>query len=242
MTAELDSWGRNLATLPMWAYYGEDDEVVPADRDALRASLGVEPGARVVAVLPGSRRHEVARQLPLQLAACRRLASSRPGLRAWVVRAPSITPEELRAAAGPGFASEDLRVDFVDLDARAAISASDVVLAKPGTVTLEAALLGRPMVVIARVQALTAFWVRRLVTLSHYAMPNLIAGETIVPELVQEEATASAVAEAVEALFDGPARERQCKELAAVAARLGEGGAAQRVCDLAEKWLAHPTH
>ncbi len=218
------------------------DEVSPGDGEALRRSHGVAPGDKVVAVLPGSRRNEVTRQLPVQLAACRVLAARHPGLRVWVVRAPSIERGDLeRAAAGLVGGVFDA-CEFVDIDARTAMQVSDVVLAKPGTVTLEAALLGRPMVVVACVHPLTAFIVRRLVALSHYAMPNLIADAPVVPEFVQEDTEPEAIADALEALFEGPARESQCKALDVVAARLGEGGAAARVCDLAEKLLDDPAH
>ncbi len=212
------------------------------DREAVRREQGIDPREKVVAVFPGSRRNEVARQLPVQLEACRRLAARHPGLRVQVVRAPSITGEELARAAGERIDDPAYEVAFVDFDAHTAMAGCDVVLAKPGTVTLEAALLARPMAVVACVNPLTAFIVRRLVSLSLYAMPNVIAGQEVVPEFVQEEADPDDIANAIEALFDGPARERQCKELAAVAARLGRGGAAERACDLAEKWLANPAN
>ncbi|MDP6981030.1 MAG: lipid-A-disaccharide synthase [Myxococcota bacterium] len=216
------------------------DEVSRGGGDALRRAHGVAPGEKVIAVLPGSRRNEVTRQLPIQLAACRVLAARVPGLRVWVVRAPSIEPDDLeRAVAGLEGGSSD-GCEFVDLDARDAMRASDVVLAKPGTVTLEAALIGRPMVVVASVHPLTALIVSRLVALPHYAMPNLIEDAPVVPEFVQEEADPEAIADALEALFEGQARDAQCKALDRVAARLGAGGAAGRACDLAEKLLVDP--
>jgi lipid-A-disaccharide synthase len=112
-----------------------------------------------------------------------------------------------------------------------------VALAKPGTALLEAALLDTPMVVVGRAHPLTAALVRRWLRVPSLAMPNLIAGRSIVPELLQEEATPEALADAVMALVEGPARERQLLDLALVRARLGPGGAAERVADIAESML-----
>ena len=101
-------------------------------------------------------------------------------------------------------------------------------LAKPGTVTLEVALLGTPLVVTTRVNRFTAWLMRRLVRVSSYTMPNLIAGRTVVPEFLQEDADPAQIAEALLGLLAGPARETQLAALAAVREQLGAGGAAQR--------------
>ena len=119
-----------------------------------------------------------------------------------------------------------------------AIAASDVALAKPGTVTLETALLGRPLVVAGRGHPLSAAILRRLVDVPAWAMPNLIAGERVVPEFLQDDAQPERVAKALAALIvDGPARAQQLEGLERVRERLGGGGATQRVCRIAEELL-----
>jgi lipid-A-disaccharide synthase len=104
-------------------------------------------------------------------------------------------------------------------------------------VTIELALLARPMVVMGRANALTAAVIRRAVKLPSLSMPNLIAGRPIVPELLQEEARPEAIAGALAKLLEGPAREQQLADLCEVRRRLGEGGAAERVSQIAEEML-----
>ena len=125
------------------------------------------------------------------------------------------------------------------LDGRSqlALRAADVALLKPGTSTLEAALLDCPLVVAARTNRFTAWILRRLVRVETLTMPNLIAGEPIVPEFLQEEARPEAVAEAVLALLDGPARDAQRTRLAVVRQTLAKGGAAVRAAELAAEMI-----
>jgi lipid-A-disaccharide synthase len=110
-----------------------------------------------------------------------------------------------------------------------------VALAKPGTVTLEVALLGTPLVVTTRVNPFTAWLIRRLVRVSSYTMPNLIAGRTVVPEFLQEDAEPDRIAEALSGLLAGPDREAQLQALGALPEALGGGGAARRAADIAQE-------
>jgi lipid-A-disaccharide synthase len=210
------------------------------DGAAARRALALDPGRRWLALLPGSRRNEIRHHLPLQLEAARRLHERRPELGFALALAPSIEPARVepwlrRAALPPEFPLAVVPGRTPEL-----LRAAHVALAKPGTATLEAALLGTPLVVMGRAHPLTAAIVRRAVRVPFYAMPNLIAGRRIVPELLQEEAQPDALAAAVEALLDGPEREAQRAELAAVAAALGPGGAAERAAAVVEKMLGPP--
>jgi lipid-A-disaccharide synthase len=118
--------------------------------------------------------------------------------------------------------------------------AADVALAKPGTATVESALLGTPLVVAARANPLTAWIMRRVVKVPSFTMPNLIAGREIVPEFLQQHARPERVAQAVGELLSGPARERQLAELAALRERLGAGGAARRAAEIAIEMVGGP--
>jgi lipid-A-disaccharide synthase len=202
-----------------------------------RARCGVGPGGPVVALMPGSRRNEIASQLPLQLDASLAMRARVPTLRFLLAHAPSVSERDVRAHCRARLPA-DFPLEIVPGSAREAIRAADVVLAKPGTVTLEAALLERPMVVMGRANPLTAWVLRRAVRVPWLAMPNLIAGETIVPELLQQDAVPTRIADAVLALLDGPAREAQLRGLARVRLSLGEGGAVGRACEIAEEMLA----
>jgi lipid-A-disaccharide synthase len=117
------------------------------------------------------------------------------------------------------------------------LRAADVTLAKPGTVTLESALLGTPLVVAARGSWLTAFVLRRVARVDSMTMPNLIAGAPIVPELLQEEAQPERVADEVQKLLEGPAREAQLRAFDTVREALGGGGAARRAAEIAAEML-----
>jgi len=206
-----------------------------ADRAAARRALGVDAERPLVLLLPGSRRNEVRATLPLQLEAAAALHARDPRIAFAVAVAPSIE----RAAVDGAIAATRLPalLDLTVLEGRTheAIRAADVALAKPGTVTLEIALLGTPLVVTTRVSRLTAFLIRRLVRVPSYTMPNLIAGRAVVPEFLQEDAKPAAIAEALLALLSGPAREAQLAALGAVRAQLGAGGAAQRTAAIAEE-------
>jgi lipid-A-disaccharide synthase len=206
------------------------------DRGAARAALSLDPEAPLLALLPGSRRNELRFGLPVQLECAQAVRARRPDVRFVVALAPSLPPE----AAQDVVAMAKLRglvVDVVQGRTHEVARAADVALAKPGTVTVELALLGCPLVVVARANALSAAIARRVVDLPSFTMVNLIAGAPIVPEFLQEKARPERVAEAVVALLDGPARELQLARLDAVRRRLGAGGAAERAAAIAEEMI-----
>jgi lipid-A-disaccharide synthase len=206
-------------------------------REAARARLGLPAAAKVVALLPGSRRSEVRHCLGLQLEAAAIVHARDPRSRFVLPLAPPIDRAQVEAGLRRMRLAPQLPLDVLDGGCEEALSACDVALCKPGTATLEAALLERPCVVAGRVHPLTAAIVRRLVKVDCWGMPNLIAGEPVVPEFLQERADPRAIAEAVLALFDGPARAAQLAGLARVREALGPGGAAQRAAAIAEEMI-----
>jgi lipid-A-disaccharide synthase len=207
------------------------------DRAAARRALGLDETRPLVVLLPGSRRNEVRTTLPLQLAAAAALHARDPRIGFVVAVAPSIA----RSAIDEGIAASRLPalLDLTVIEGRTheAILAADVALTKPGTVTLEVALLGTPQVVTTRVNRFTAWLIRRVVRVPSYTMPNLVAGRTIVPELLQEDADPQRVAEALHGLLAGPAREHQLAALAGVRDALGGAGAAARAAAIVEEML-----
>lgn len=207
------------------------------DRSAARAALGLPEEAVVVALLPGSRRGELRYLLPLHLEIAKVLHARDPRLCFVLPRAASVEgaflEQGLRQAQLPSL----MRVEIVEGQSHQVLRAADVALLKPGTSTLEAALLGCPFVVAARSSRLTAALLRRLVKVDTLTMPNLIAGEPIVPEFLQEQARPERVAEAVLALLDAPRREQQLERLACVREQLDRGGAARRAAELAAEMI-----
>lgn len=202
-----------------------------------RREIGVDPDASLIAVFPGSRRNEVERHLPVQLDACARLHEKHPALEFAIAVAPSVEAAQVESLIAARALPDTLKLALVTGKPREAMLACDVAIAKPGTVTVELAMLARPMVVVGKVDPLTAWVLRRNVRVPFYAMPNLIAGREIVPEILQEEATGEAVAAAVDGLLAGEARERQRKDLAEVAQGIGSPGAAARASAIAGEML-----
>jgi lipid-A-disaccharide synthase len=203
----------------------------------LRAALGLDAERPLVALLPASRRNELVHNAALQLAAAKALHALDPRIAFALAVAPSLARAEVAAALRAARLPQLMEVALVAGRTHELIRASDAALTKPGTTTLEAALLGVPQVVTARVPALSAFAMRRLVKLSHWAMPNLIAGERLVPELLQEDAQPQPIAEALRGLLAGPARAQQLAGLARLGTVLG-GGAAERTAEIARELLA----
>ncbi|MDJ0786103.1 MAG: lipid-A-disaccharide synthase [Myxococcota bacterium] len=205
-----------------------------------RAELGLDPDRPLVALLPGSRRNEVRSSLPMQLQAAAALHVRDPRVAFVLALAPSIQAAQVEALIAAADLSPDLRLDVRSGVTYDVLRASDAALSKPGTITVEAALLGTPMVVAARVNSLTAFIARRVVDVPSFTMPNLIAGEPVIPEYLQEDAEPVRIAEAVAELLSGEARARQVDGLERVRARLGSGGAARKAAQIAKEMALGP--
>jgi lipid-A-disaccharide synthase len=213
------------------------DAMQRIDKQSARTSLGLDAQARIVALLPGSRRNEIHHVLPLQLETLRVLHARDPRIQFAMPCAPSVDREALEQAIRRARLPALLELRVLRGEAQRVLRAADVALCKPGTSTLEAALLGCPLVVAARTSRLTAFLLRRLVRVEYLAMPNLIAGEAVVPELLQERADPERIADAVQALLAGPARAAQEEKLARLRAGLSRGGAARRAAEIAEEMI-----
>ena len=190
---------------------------------ALVRRLGFDSAAPLVAVLPGSRPNEVARILPDLVRASEIIRRRVPGAQFVVARAPNLD-DALFAMAGrlPLCAIVEGATDAI-------LRAADVALTASGTATVQAALHDTPMVIVYRLSPLTYRLGRPLVKLDTFGMVNLIAGERVVPELIQGAFTPAAVAdEAVSMLTDRDRSARVKQGLARVRERLGEPGASRR--------------
>lgn len=189
------------------------------DGAAFRARHGIPPEAPLLAVLPGSRRGEVRRLLPVFGGAVQQLASRYPGLRA-VVPTVAIVAEQVEDAtrAWP-VPTVVLRGSREKYDA---FAASDAALAASGTVALELAMARLPTVVAYRVNPLTHRLLRRIVKVKHIHLLNIVLGREAVPELIQQECTAARLAAAIARLLDDPAA--GATQLAATQAALRELG------------------
>lgn len=193
----------------------------------LRVALGLDPARPVVALLPGSRHNELSRLVPVIAAALQAIRDAVPAVQFVVACAPSRHPDEFAAvlAAAPGTPVVQHRTDDV-------LAASDVVVTASGTATAQTALHERPMVVIYKLSPLTYALGKPLVTVDTYAMANLIAGDRIVPELIQDGCTPEAIAaETTSFLRDRERWTRTHARLADTRAKLGPPGSTARVAE-----------
>ena len=198
--------------------------------ETLRA-LGLAPERTVVGILPGSRKREISSMLPVFLAAARIIRDQAPEASFLLPLAPGLEESELLAN---GLAECGLDVRLVRENRYEAMAACSVVMAASGTVSLELAILGVPMVISYRVSPLTYFLGRRLIRVRHASLVNLVADREVVPELLQHEAVPEKIAGAAMALLaEGPERDRMLAGLQEVRTRLGGAGASERAAGLA---------
>lgn len=178
-------------------------DVIPLtpDHKAARQSLGYDSTDQLLALLPGSRRSEVDRLLPVFCETARRVKTQCPAMQ-FVL--PAATPalkayiQQKLAAIG----RDDITV--INGNARTALAAADAALVASGTATLEAMLSKCPAVMAYQVNRLTAMLARRSLTISFFAMPNLMAGEMIMPEFIQDQVSADHITPAIMRLLEDP--------------------------------------
>jgi lipid-A-disaccharide synthase len=201
----------------------------PAAAERYREQLALEAGRTTVALVPGSRRSEVKRIFPAMLDAAERIRMLHPDVQFVVPVAPTLDEGALR----PWLAGHvGLPVKLVPGQADAAVGASDAALVKSGTSVLEAALMLRPMVVVYKLSWISYLVARLLVRLTAFGLVNLLAGRTVVPELLQRQASPRRMAEELERLLCDPeVRRKQLEGLRQVRQSLGEPGAPRRVAE-----------
>jgi len=199
----------------------KDRPPLPTRADARRA-LGIDPSLPTLAVFPGSRAQEVRRIWPLAREAARLVRAARPEVQALVAGTA--------VAAYPDAGDARIVLD----DPSLVLAAADAGLCKSGTTTLEAALADLPMVITYKLHPISNLIARRLLKVPWVGLVNLVAGELVCPELLQDAARPRALADALLPLLDrdDPATRLQRAGLARVRSRLGDPGAAERVASL----------
>jgi lipid-A-disaccharide synthase len=204
-----------------------------ATRAEFCARHGLDPSRPTVVLLPGSRRKEFERITPVMLDAAARLSQTVPGVQFLLALASRRAPEEAARAINdhPEAARLAPHIRVAHDEAREALAASDAAAVCSGTATLEATLLGTPLVVVYKESALNWHTLGRLIEVEHYGLVNLVAGYRLAPELMQDDFTGDALARELQALLD-PARNAEVRaRLREATARLGEGGASRRAAE-----------
>lgn len=201
------------------------DDVAPSyDRDRLRATYGIPRDACVLGLLPGSRTGEVKDLLPVFLDAARLLQQGRP-LRLILAVAETVEQEAVKRMCDE--AGLDVRLVMRDPDG--VMAASDLLFIASGTATLQAAIIGTPMVIAYRLPWFTYLLARLLVRVDSIGLANIVAGRPFIPELIQHRATPRNLADEARRILDDVSyRDGMRAEMARVRSLLGAPGASAR--------------
>jgi lipid-A-disaccharide synthase len=195
----------------------------------------LDPSRPIISFLPGSRHKELHRILPPMLDAIEQLHKLRPEVQPVVVLAPSRTEKETRAILSR---SSSNNVKLIQQQTREALAASDAAAIASGTATLEAALLETPMVIVYKESHINWHTLGRLITVTHYGLVNLVAGQEIATELMQKDLTGENLTSKLLELLDPETNRTMRKRLHEVAHKLGEPGASSRAAELILNFLS----
>jgi len=208
-------------------------------RELFCKKYGLEERGKILTVLPGSRRGEIAHHLPVLVDALSEIRQKlQSALEIVIAVAPGLDTARLEARFPSNW-----HVRLIKDDTYNAVSAADLAIVSSGTATVETALLGKPMIVVYRLSPMTARLAKPLVRTKFFSMVNLIAGRAVVPELIQHDFTPQRVAEEAQSLLsDSEEGKRRVEEmrrgLAEVRRFLGPPGAVERAADEIAKLLA----
>ena len=213
------------------------------DRAEFCRQTKLDPKLPIISLLPGSRRKELERILPPMLEAAALISARQPEIQFVVVVAPGRSSDEVRTIVrAQRQTPEPLPscLHIVTGQSREALAASDAAAIASGTATLEAALLGTPLVVVYKESLINWHTLGRLITVDHYGLVNLVAGERVATELMQDDLNGERLAKELLLLLDKKTNEDVRERLYEVAHQLGEGGASERaarvVLDALQDW------
>lgn len=206
------------------------DEVQVHEKMEARETLMLSQNAIIVGLLPGSRASEISRLLPELIDAAEILKRRYPHIQFVIPLADSIKEADI----WPYVDDAEVPIVLIKRKSHLAMAASDVLIGSSGTATLEATIVGVPMVVIYKMHALTFEVAKRVVKIPFISLPNILANKKIVPELIQNDANSRHIAEEAQRFIDDEAYSDHTKaELKAVVELLGGKGAGQRVAEIA---------
>ena len=212
------------------------DEVrASADKTTLQHEFNLQPKLRTIGLFPGSRRSEIKRLLPTILESARLLKKSHPDVQFIMPLADSLGLDDLHACLGK---YQELEIQVVQHRPYDVMAVCDLILTVSGTVTLEIALMGTPLVIINRVANLTYFLVKRMLKIKHIGLCNIVAGKRVAPEHIQFDATPQHIERTMARLLDDPEAMQQMRdELAKIEDKLGAAGGIGKMRDLTLRML-----
>ncbi|MBC8019064.1 MAG: lipid-A-disaccharide synthase [Verrucomicrobia bacterium] len=210
---------------------------VSMDREQAAASFGLDPSRKIAGLFPGSRNNEIERLLPVIIATAKLLEKRFPGIQFVLPVASTLSRDDL----APQILAAGIDVTFTNDRIHDLIRACDAVISVSGTVTLEIALIGTPMAIIYKLSPLTYMLAKRLVKIEHIGLCNIIAGEAVVKELIQQDATPAKIAAEIEEILANVLYADGIKQkLSAVRSQLKRGGASENVARLAISLMKFP--
>jgi lipid-A-disaccharide synthase len=207
---------------------------VTDEKSLTRSRYSKDRASRLVGLLPGSRMNEISKLLPVMLDTAVALAKEIPDIHFLMPLAPTIRSHQI----DPHLRERELSLTVVENNTHEVIQVCEMMIAASGTVTLEAAILGTPLVVVYKVNPLTYWLGKRLINVQHVALANIIAGETVAPELIQHEANPVQIArEAIAILGDSDRQAWIRQRFAEVRDSVGKPGASARTAAIAMELL-----
>lgn len=215
-------------------------EVFPTeDRESFCRRHGIDAAKPIVSLLPGSRHKEIVKILPDMLKAALRMKSEWPDIQFLIALGSARNVSDARDVIGnlAGVKIEDFRI--IENETFNALNASDVAAVASGTATLETGIIGTPMAIVYKTSALNYKLLRPLIDVEHFGLINLIAGDRVAEELIQDDFTERSLADELTRLLDPGTNEMTRGKLQAAADKLGHGGASKRaarlICDLIDR-------
>ncbi len=204
-----------------------------------RALVGLNSEQQVVALLPGSRKGEITRHIPVMLACMRIILAKQPNTQFILPIAPTLDAAFVEQLLGEVDTSQLL---LSDKDARDVMRSADVCLVASGTATLETALIGTPMIVMYIVNAINYAIMKRMIKIPDISLVNIVAGKRVAPEYLQHEAMPETLAcDLVSLLNNKDRRDQMLSDFAVVKELMGDGGASGRVAALIKQLASSDT-
>jgi len=192
----------------------------------------------IIGLLPGSREGEINMLLPIMVQAADFMAGQFDGIKFLIPRAPTIKYEQIQSILDALSLKNAPHINIVDIHARQVDQLSDLVIVASGTATLEAALTETPMIIIYKISPISYYLGKMLIHVPHIGLANLVAGQRVVPELIQDDATPEKVFKTACQLLNNPlTMNRIRRKLKLIRQRLGGPGASHRTADIAFRLL-----
>lgn len=200
------------------------------DKDHAGIDLNTEKDTPVLGILPGSRKEEITTLLPVMIKAAEKLLPAYPDLQCILPLAPTVSADLIHSIT----ADSPVDIKISQGNIYKALSVCDLAFVASGTATLEASIMEIPMIIMYKISQVS-YWIgKKVINVPHVGLVNLVAGEEIVPELIQDDANPDTLTHnAVNILEDDKLRENMVKSLRKVKEKLGRGGASEKTAKMA---------